>query len=65
MFLNWYEQMGTTCYHLWHERGAPDPVPYQRNLELLNKLVSLPQEELYKYNSNGLQKMGIKNKYDK
>jgi glycosyltransferase involved in cell wall biosynthesis len=65
MFLNCYEQMGTTCYHLWHERGAPDPVPYQRNLELLNRLVTLPLEELKRYNDSLSQKMGMINRYDK
>ncbi len=65
IFLNFYEQMSTTCYHLWHERGAPDPVPYQRNLELLNKLVVLPYDDIMKHSQNGAQKMGMKNKYDK
>ena len=65
MFLKYYEQMGTTCYHLWHERGAPDPTPYQRNLALLNKLVQLPLDELNKHSQAGAQKMGMKNKYDK
>jgi len=61
IFLTWYEQMGTTCYHLWHERGAPDPVPYQRNLELLNKLMSLSKEDLQKHINISLPKIGKKN----
>ena len=61
IFLTWYEQMGTTCYHLWHERGAPDPVPYQRNLELLNKLMSLGKEDLQKHINISLPKIGKKN----
>lgn len=60
IFLTWYEQSGT-CYHLWHERGAPDPTPYQRNLELLNKLMSLSKEDLQKHINNSLPKIGIKN----
>ena len=64
MMLNWHEQQGVTCYHLWHERGAPEPVSYQRNLNLLNKLVQLPADELLKYSNNGAQKMGFLNKYD-
>ena len=65
MLLNWYEQQGVTCYHLWHERGAPDPVPYQRNLQLLNKLVQLPLNDLISFNRNSTNKIGHKNKYDK
>ena len=57
--------MSTTCFHLWHERGAPDPAPYQRNLELLNKLVVLPYDDIMKHSQNGAQKMGMMNKYDK
>ena len=61
IFLTWYEQMGTTCYHLWHERGAPDPLPYQRNLELLNRLMSLSKEDLQKHINISLPKIGKKN----
>ena len=61
IFLTWYEQMGTTCYHLWHERGAPDPLPYQRTLELLNRLMSLSKEDLQKHINISLPKIGKKN----
>jgi predicted glycosyltransferase involved in capsule biosynthesis len=64
MLLNCHEEMGTTCYHLWHERGAPDPGPYQRNLQLLNKLVTLSVDELQRHCSNSLSKIGMLNKYD-
>ncbi len=63
--LNCYEQMGTKCYHLWHERGAPEQSYYQRNLELLNKLVALPLQDLVSYNSNSSSKNGMKNKYER
>jgi hypothetical protein len=61
-FLNWFENTGT-CFHLWHERGAPDPGPYHRNLELLNKLIVLPNQETEKLINASLPKIGLKNKY--
>ncbi len=64
MMLNWFEQPGTTCYHLWHDRGVPEQAPYQRNLQLLNKLVSMPLEELKKYNNSNISKNGLVNKYN-
>jgi glycosyltransferase involved in cell wall biosynthesis len=65
MLLNWHEQSGTTCFHLWHERGAPDPAPYQRNLQLLNNLVVLSVDDLRKHCNMSLPKIGMVNKYDK
>ncbi len=61
-FLNWFENSGT-CYHLWHERGAPDPIPYKRNLDLLNRLISLPKQETEKMITSSLSKIGLRNKY--
>jgi predicted glycosyltransferase involved in capsule biosynthesis len=60
--LNWFENQGT-CFHLYHDRGAPDPLPYQRNLELLNKLIVLPANETEKLINASLSKIGLKNKY--
>jgi len=63
--LSCYEQMSTTCYHLWHERGVPDQKWYQRNLQLLNKLIILPIDDLKKHIQASLPKIGMINKYDK
>lgn len=63
MFLNWHEQSGT-CYHLWHDRSAPDPAPYQRNLQLLNKLVALTPQDMQKHINASIQKIGMKNKLE-
>lgn len=61
-FLNWKE-LPYKCYHLYHQRPAPDMNLYQRNLQLLSKLSGLPKEELIKVTNNSIQKMGMKNKY--
>ena len=62
-FLTWAEVPGR-CYHLYHDRPAPDMKWYQRNLQLLQKLGSLSKEELQKVINNSLQKIGMRNKYD-
>lgn len=62
MFLKWIENQGK-CYHLYHDKVKPDMMYYQRNLQLLNKLVNLKQDEVKKYITNSLTKIGLKNKY--
>jgi len=63
MFLKYFENSGT-CYHLWHDRSAPDPAPYQRNLQLLNKLVTLTPQDMQKHINASIQKIGMKNKLE-
>lgn len=60
--LNWTE-MPNRCYHLYHEKVRPDGLFYQRNLQLLNKLINLPVEETKRYISSSAPKNGFKNKY--
>lgn len=62
-FLTWYEQPGR-CYHLYHDKEAPDMKWYQRNLKLLQKLRTLSKEELGKQIMNSLPKIGMRNKCD-
>jgi predicted glycosyltransferase involved in capsule biosynthesis len=62
-FLTWTESSGK-CYHLYHERTAPDMKWYQRNLQLLQKLEAMSKEELHKVINSSLPKLGIKNLYD-
>lgn len=62
-FLKWYELPGR-CYHLYHERFAPDQKWYQRNLKILQKLSSLSKEELQRSIISSIPKIGMKNKYD-
>jgi len=62
-FLTWHEQPGR-CYHLFHDKEAPDMKWYQRNLQLLQKLSSLDKEQLIKLIQTSVQKIGMKNKYD-
>lgn len=62
-FLNWTE-LPNRCYHLYHERHAPDMKWYQRNLQLLQKLGSLKPEELQKQIIMSLTKIGQKNRFD-
>jgi hypothetical protein len=63
MFLKYFENNGK-CYHLWHERGVPEQIPYQRNLQLLNKLISLNPQDMQKHISASIQKIGMKNKLE-
>ena len=60
--LTHYESTGK-CYHLWHHRVESDKKWYPRNLELLNKLVSLQGQELIKQINMSAPKIGLKNKY--
>lgn len=62
-FLTWTEVSGR-CYHLYHERVAPDMKWYQRNLQLLQKLGEMSKEDLQKVINNVTPKSSMKNKYD-
>jgi len=62
-FLTHYEQK-SRCYHLYHDREAPDMKWYQRNLQLLQKYKSLSKEDIAKSINNSLKKIGMKNTYD-
>jgi glycosyltransferase involved in cell wall biosynthesis len=60
--LTWHEEPNK-CYHLYHERGAPEPTYYQRTMELLNRLVSLNDIDLQKQIQISSPKIGLVNKY--
>ena len=60
-----YYECPYKCYHLWHERPAPDQQLYTRTMELLNKLVTMSKEDLLKHINISTSKIGITNKYDK
>jgi len=62
-FLTWHERQAK-CYHLYHERVAPDMKWYQRNLSLLQKLSAMSKEDLRKVINNVAPKSGLKYKYD-
>ena len=62
-FLKWYENTAK-CYHIYHDRSAPDMKWYQRNLQLLQKLSPMTKEELQKVINNVTPKSGLKYKYD-
>ena len=62
-FLNWHENQ-EKCYHIYHNRTAPDMKWYQRNLQLLQKLGVMNKEELQKVINNVTPKSGLKYKYD-
>jgi glycosyltransferase involved in cell wall biosynthesis len=62
-FLTHYEQK-SRCYHLYHDREAPDMKWYQRNLQLLQKYKSISKEDIAKSINNSLKKIGMKNTYD-
>lgn len=60
--LTW-TQVPNRCYHLYHEKVKPNMMYYQRNLQLLNKLVNITVDETRRYVQNSLPKNGFKNKY--
>ncbi len=62
-FLTWTE-LQARCYHLYHERVAPDQKMYQRNLQLLQKASTMTKEQLQKVILNQMSKIGFKNKCD-
>ena len=62
-FLNWHENTAK-CFHIYHDRSAPDMKWYQRNLQLLQKLSPMTKEELQKVINNVTPKSAMKNKYD-
>jgi predicted glycosyltransferase involved in capsule biosynthesis len=62
-FLTWHENQAK-CYHLYHERVAPDMKWYQRNLSLLQKLSAMSKDDLRKVINNVTPKSGLKYKYD-
>jgi glycosyltransferase involved in cell wall biosynthesis len=62
-FLTFYEN-SAKCYHLYHDRPAPDMKWYQRNLQLLQKIGAFGREELQRLINSESSKSGMKNKYD-
>ena len=46
-FLTWIE-VPNRCYHLYHDKVKPNMIWYQRNLNNLNKLISLSKTDLLK-----------------
>lgn len=58
-----YIEVPGRCYHLFHEKVKPDMIYYQRNLQLLNKLVTYTPQDTMKYISLSSPKNGLKNKY--
>ena len=62
-FLSSYEQKGR-CFHLYHDREAPDQKWYQRNLQLLQKYKKLNKNELVNLINNSNKTLGMKNLYD-
>lgn len=60
--LRWTE-VPNRCYHLYHEKVKPNMIYYQRNLQLLNKIINLKPDELQRYINNTYPKYGFKNSY--
>ncbi len=62
-FLSWTE-LQAKCYHLYHERRAPDQKWYQRNLQILQKTSQMDKSQLEKMILTQMPKIGAKNKCD-
>lgn len=61
-FLNCFES-DYRCYHLYHSTEKNNDFFYQRNIQLLEKLKSMPPEETIKYINSSKQKVGMKNRF--
>ena len=61
--LTWHELQGR-CYHLFHDRNAPDSKWYSRNLQLLQKLSAMSKEDMVKIINVSIPRIGQVNKYD-
>ena len=57
-----YKEMDFRCYHLYHNRDAPDNTQYQKTLSLLNRLVQLSEQELNRYINSNRPKNSMLNK---
>jgi cellulose synthase/poly-beta-1,6-N-acetylglucosamine synthase-like glycosyltransferase len=62
-FLRSYEQKGR-CFHLYHDRDAPDQKWYQRNLQILQNAKKMSMEEIQRSINSQISKIGRKNKCD-
>ena len=59
-----YREMDFRCYHLYHNRDAPNPEQYKKTLALLNRLVKLNETELNRFISVNRTKNSMLNKCD-
>jgi len=57
------KEMPYKCYHLYHERPAPDMNLYRRNLDLLNRAFNVKIEDLRTYITNSMIYIGNENKF--
>lgn len=62
-YLKWKELRGT-CYHLYHDRPAPDNKNYRHNLSLLNTIHNLNDQQRKSMISKMSSKSGMRNKFD-
>lgn len=58
-----YKEMPYRCYHFFHTRDDMDMKLYQRNLQILDRITKMTKDELLKYISVSVPKIGIMNKY--
>lgn len=62
-FLNWTE-LKNRCYHLFHTRENPDASLYSRNLQMYNRTMGLPKEEVMRESIMAVPRNGIKSRFD-
>ena len=62
-YLKWTELKGT-CYHLYHDRPAPEQNNYQHNLKLLNSIANLNDQQRQSMINKMVIRNGMKNKFD-
>ena len=62
-YLKWAEAEGS-CYHLYHDRPAPDKNDYNKNLNLLKSIYELTDEQRVVMINKMAKNSGLLNKYD-
>lgn len=58
-----YKEMPYRCYHFFHTRDEMNMSLYQRNLQILDKFNSMSKEDLTRYISSRVNKIGMMNQY--
>jgi|TARA_R110002167_G_scaffold76869_1_gene213774 predicted glycosyltransferase involved in capsule biosynthesis len=62
-YLKWCELKGP-CYHMYHDRPAPDRTNYNHNINLLNSVIKLTDEQRISMINKMAKNSGLINRFD-
>ena len=62
-YLKWCELKGP-CYHMYHDRPAPDRTNYNHNINLLNSVIKLTDEQRISMINKMAKNSGHINRFD-